>query len=92
MFRGAARANLALSWLPERLVEQNWNLEEPPTKAGRWVATVLHTAKQLRYKLDTAEGLSTADKDLVDKPSLSCPMPPLHTTVGYNLKCTISMR
>eukprot|EP00884_Botryococcus_braunii_P000884 jgi/Botrbrau1/10797/Bobra.0064s0003.1 len=65
MYRGAARANLPLTWLPDRLVEQEWALQEPPTKASRWVAAVLQALKQLRQRLDTAAALSPSDLDLV---------------------------
>jgi hypothetical protein len=71
MYRGAARANLPLTWLPERLVEQEWGLAEPPTKASRWVAAVLQALKQLRQRLDTAAALSPADLDLVRIPVVS---------------------
>lgn len=41
LLRAAARANLPVRWLPERLAEQNFNLEEPPTRASPWVAVLL---------------------------------------------------
>lgn len=65
MYRGAARANLALTWLPERLAEQEWSLAEPPTKASRWVAAVLQPLQYLRQRLDTTAALAPSDIDLV---------------------------
>lgn len=37
VLRAAARYNLPIRWLPDRLAEQNFNIDEPPTRASPWV-------------------------------------------------------
>ncbi len=37
VLRAAARYNLPIRWLPDRMAEQNFNIEEPPTRASPWV-------------------------------------------------------
>ena len=41
ILRTGARLNLPLRWLPDRLAEQNFNLDEPPSKAAPWVGVLL---------------------------------------------------
>ena len=55
LLRAAARANLPVRWLPERLAEQNFNLEEPPTRASPWVAVLLaHLQARARARAPAA--------------------------------------
>lgn len=65
MLRAAARLNLSIGWVPERLAEQNFDLEEPPTKHSPWVAVLLNHMRMFRQRLETAAGLSAPDVDLV---------------------------
>jgi hypothetical protein len=66
ILRTAARLNLPIKWLPDRIAEQNFNLEEPPTKASAWVAVLLNQhLKVFRELLSTMPMLSTADVDQV---------------------------
>ena len=65
MLRAAARLNLPIRWLPERLAEQNWNLEEPPVRASPWVGVALGHARALRQRLDSAQGLAPRNIDQV---------------------------
>ena len=66
ILRTAARLNLPIKWLPDRIAEQNFNLEEPPTKASAWVAVLLNQhLKVFRERLSTMPMLSTADVDQV---------------------------
>ena len=62
----AARLNLPIKWLPDRIAEQNFNLEEPPTKASAWVGALLNNhLKVFRERLSTMPMLSPADVDQV---------------------------
>ncbi|KAK9843494.1 hypothetical protein WJX81_005881 [Elliptochloris bilobata] len=65
LLRAAARANLPVRWLPERLAEQNFNLEEPPTRASPWVVVLLSHLQALRQRLEAAGQLSAADVEAV---------------------------
>ncbi len=66
ILRTAARLNLPIKWLPDRIAEQNFNLEEPPTKASAWVAVLLNQhLKVFRERLSTMPMLSTANVDQV---------------------------
>ena len=57
-----ARLNLPISWLPERLSEQNFNLEEPPTKASPWVGVLYQHAKKFWQHLASIESMSDEDR------------------------------
>ena len=62
----AARLNLPIKWLPDRIAEQNFNLEEPPTKASAWVSALLNNhLKVFRERLSTMPMLSPSDVDQV---------------------------
>ena len=62
----AARLNLPIKWLPDRIAEQNFNLEEPPTKASAWVGALLNNhLKVFRERLSTMPMLSPSDVDQV---------------------------
>lgn len=66
ILRTAARLNLPIKWLPDRIAEQNFNLDEPPTKASAWVGVLLNQhLKVFRERLSTMPTLSTADIDQV---------------------------
>lgn len=71
ILRAAARLNLPIKWLPERMAEQNFNLEEPPTKASAWVGVLLNHLKVFRERLSTMPTLTPADVDQVS-PLLLC--------------------
>lgn len=67
----AARLNLPIKWLPDRIAEQNFNLEEPPTKASAWVGALLNNhLKVFRERLSTMPMLSPSDIDQVWLPSI----------------------
>lgn len=66
----AARLNLPIKWLPDRIAEQNFNLEEPPTKASAWVGALLNNhLKVFRERLSTMPMLSPSDVDQARGPS-----------------------
>ena len=71
MFRAAARLNVALGWVPERLAEGNFNLEEPPERASPWVGVLLSHLATFRQKLATAASLTPQDLALVVPPLCS---------------------
>lgn len=69
LLRAAARANLPVRWLPERLAEQNFNLEEPPTRASPWVAVLLaHLQARARARAPPSRGLPLLAYDVVRRP------------------------
>lgn len=75
IFRAAARLNVQLNWVPERLAEGNFNLEEPPERASPWVGVLLSHLANWRQKLDTAASLTAEDFSLVcscSRPSFAC--------------------
>ena len=61
VLRAAARYNLPIRWLPERLAEQNFNIQEPPSKASPWVRVLMGHLQSLRQRLDSQAGLTPAD-------------------------------
>ena len=68
ILRAAARLNLPIKWLPDRIAEQNFNLEEPPTKASAWVGVLLSNhLKVFRERLSTMPTLTAADVDQVSR-------------------------
>ena len=68
ILRAAARLNLPIKWLPDRIAEQNFNLEEPPTKASAWVGVLLSNHLQVfRERLSTMPTLTAADIDQVNQ-------------------------
>lgn len=70
ILRAAARLNLPIKWLPDRIAEQNFNLEEPPTKASAWVGVLLSNhLKVFRERLSTMPTLTAADVDQVSRTS-----------------------
>ena len=71
ILRTAARHNLPIKWLPDRIAEQNFNLEEPPTKASAWVGVLLNQhLKVFRERLSTMPTLSESDVSQVRSPEL----------------------
>lgn len=69
VLRAAARLNVPIAWIPERLSEQNFALGEPPTKASPWVGVLLSHLRIFRQRLETAK-LSEQDVEHVS-PSLT---------------------
>lgn len=67
VLRGAARLNVPIGWIPGRLSEQNFNLEEPPTKASPWVGVLLNHLRVFRQRLETAGNMSQQDIDQVHR-------------------------
>jgi len=65
VLRAAARLNLPISWIPERLSEQNFNLEEPPTKASPWVGVLLNHLRVFRRSLESLGTMTPRDTDQV---------------------------
>ena len=61
MLRAASRYNLPIRWLPERLAEQNFGIQEPPSKASPWVRVLLGHLQSLRQRLASQEALTPAD-------------------------------
>lgn len=61
VLRAAARYNLPIRWLPDRLAEQNFAMQEPPSKASPWVKVLLGHLQTLRQRLNSQEGLAAAD-------------------------------
>lgn len=74
MYRAVARLNVQLGWVPDRLAEGNFNLEEPPERASPWVGVLLSHLATFRQKLDTAASLTPDDLALVRAHALAaCP-------------------
>lgn len=69
VLRAAARYNLPIRWLPDRLAEQNFAIQEPPSKASPWVRVLMGHLQSLRQRLDSQQGLTPAD---VTEVSLGC--------------------
>jgi hypothetical protein len=65
VLRAAARYNLPIRWLPDRLAEQNFALEEPPAKPSPWVKVLMSHLQKLRQSLEHSQGLSSANVDEV---------------------------
>ena len=65
ILRSAARLNLPIKWVPDRIAEQNFNLEEPPTTASAWVGVMLKHLQTFRQRLSTMPTLTTRDVDQV---------------------------
>ena len=66
ILRTAARLNLPIKWLPDRIAEQNFNLDEPPSKASAWVDVLINQhLKVFRARLSTMPTLGTSDVDQV---------------------------
>lgn len=65
VLRAAARYNLLIRWLPDRLAEQNFNIGEPPAKASPWVGVLMGHLQKLRQSLEHTQGLSPANTDEV---------------------------
>ena len=61
VLRAAARYNLPIRWLPDRLAEQNFAMQEPPSKASPWVTVLLGHLQTLRQRLNSQAGLAAAD-------------------------------
>ena len=61
VLRAAARYNLPIRWLPDRLAEQNFAIQEPPSKASPWVRVLMGHLQSLRQRLDSQQGLTSAD-------------------------------
>ena len=61
VLRAAARSNLPIRWLPDRLAEQNFAMGEPPSKASPWVRVLMGHLQSLRQRLDSQAGLTPAD-------------------------------
>ena len=71
ILRVAARLNLPIKWLPERIAEQNFNLEEPPTNASAWTAVLLQHMRNFRQHLSTMPTVTPHDIDQVGARSLA---------------------
>ena len=65
MYRAAARLNVQLGWLPDRLAEGNFDLEEPPERASPWGGVLLSHLATFRQKLSTAAILTPEDISMV---------------------------
>ena len=65
ILRSAARLNLPIKWVPDRIAEQNFNLEEPPTTASAWVGVMLKHLQTFRQRLSTMPTLTTRNVDQV---------------------------
>lgn len=61
VLREAARLNLPIDWIPNRLAEQNFDLEEPPTKASPWVGVLLNHLRVFHQRLETVGGMQRQD-------------------------------
>ena len=53
VLKAASRLNLPINWIPSRLSEQNFDLEEPPTKASPWVGVLLNHLRIFHQRLET---------------------------------------
>ncbi|KAK9823710.1 hypothetical protein WJX72_004829 [[Myrmecia] bisecta] len=63
VLRTGARLNLPIRWLPDRIAESNFHLEEPPSKPSPWVGVLLNHLKVFRQRLETAANLGRSDID-----------------------------
>ena len=73
ILRTAARLNLPIQWLPDRIAEQNFNLDEPPTRASAWVGVLLNQhLKVFRERLSIMPTLSASDVDQVAVTTRHC--------------------
>ena len=61
ILRAAARLNVPIRWLPDRIADSNFNLEEPPSKASPWVPILLAHLQTFVERLTTMPTLSPAD-------------------------------
>ena len=61
ILRAAARLNVPIRWLPDRIADSNFNLEEPPSKASPWVPVLLGHLQTYVERLGTMPALSPAD-------------------------------
>ncbi len=61
ILRAAARLNVPIRWLPDRLAEQNFNLEEPPSRASPWVPILLGHLQTFVERLVDMSALTPAD-------------------------------
>lgn len=77
VLRAAARYNLPIRWLPDRLAEQNFNIEEPPTRASPWVKVSSRSFRVEGLGINTMEDECTTS----DSP---CPgeQPEVHVCAG----------
>lgn len=78
VLRAAARYNLPIRWLPDRLAEQNFAIQEPPSKASPWVRVLMGHLQSLRQRLDSQQGLTPADVTEVSLGNLST-----HSRIPY---------
>ncbi len=53
VLKAASRLNLPINWIPSRVSEQNFDLEEPPTKASPWVGVLLNHLRIFHQRLET---------------------------------------
>ena len=79
----AARLNLPLSWIPNRLAEQNFNLEEPPTKASPWVGVLLNHMRVFHQRLETVAAINQKDIHQVPQHTPKLPEERLFQTGHY---------
>ena len=61
ILRAAARLNVPIRWLPDRIAEQNFNLEEPPSQASPWVPVLLGHLQTFVERLVDMSALSPPD-------------------------------
>ena len=61
ILKTAARLNLPINWIPGRLSEQNFDLEEPPTKSSPWVGVLLNHLRVFHQRLETLGAINQHD-------------------------------
>ena len=65
IFRAAARLNVPAQWVPERIADSNFALEDPPTKASPWVGVLLAHLQTFRQRLSSMPALTPEDLSTV---------------------------
>ena len=69
ILKAAARLNLPINWIPGRLSEQNFDLEEPPTKSSPWVGVLLNNVRVFHQRLETLGAINQHDINQVQEMS-----------------------
>ena len=67
VLKAAARLNLPIGWIPGRLSEQNFDLEEPPTKSSPWVGVLLNHLRVFHQRLETLGAINQQDINQVQE-------------------------
>ena len=65
IFRAAARLNVPAQWVPDRIADSNFALEEPPTRASPWVGVLLAHLQTFRQRLGSMAALTPEDVGVV---------------------------